>query len=79
MTELMVTTTDNPYNPFDERDSWKRFDEDNNYFTENLIAHIAVTSPELTREQYNHALNEAMKEIAKYNVLGSYMLVRREV
>lgn len=79
MTELMVTTEDNPYDPFDEFDSWQRFDEENNYFTMNYIARIANTSHELTRAQMNTALNDAMKEIVELDSLGVYVLARREV
>lgn len=75
---MMVTTLDNPYDPFDEFDSWHQFDEQHNYFTMNYIARVANTSHELTNAQMNYALNEAVQEIVQLDVLGIYTLVRRE-
>lgn len=39
--DLVLTTVDNPYNPHTEYVKWRRWDIDNGYDTESLIARVA--------------------------------------
>lgn len=74
---LWVTTIDNPFDPFESFDEWKRFDEDHGYYTCEYIARIANTSTDLTESEYNEAINDAVKEICRINALGIYKKVRQ--
>lgn len=38
--EFLITTIDNPYNPFSEYEDWLRFDEENGYNTQNYVARV---------------------------------------
>ena len=70
--ETWVTTLDNPFDPFEESENWKRFDEDHGYYTDSLVARMAKTHDELDDESYNLAIEEAVDKIVNLNLLGIY-------
>lgn len=74
----MLTTIDNPYDPFDNFDEWKAFDESKGYYTCEYLARIAKTSDELSQADEDLAINEAIDEILKMNILGIYKKVTKE-
>ena len=75
MGSVMLTTIDNPFDPFTQWDEWKRFDEDHKYYTCNYLARIAKTSDDLSDADYEHAIDLAIDEIVKFNILGIYKKV----
>ena len=46
--KCMLTTFDNPYNPFDEFTSWFMFDEEKGYHSCAYLGRIAKTSEQLS-------------------------------
>jgi hypothetical protein len=75
MKEVMLTTTDNPFDPFSQFDEWKSYDEGKNYFTCNYLARIAKISDELSETDESLEIERAINEIVKLNVLGIYLKV----
>lgn len=73
----MLTTIDNPYDPFTQFDDWKAFDELNGYYTCEYLARICNTYPEMTKEESDYEIQQAIDEICKLNVLGVYKKVTR--
>lgn len=71
----MLTTIDNPFNPFLEWDAWRSYDEHNKYFSCNLVDRIATTSNELSEEDYQKAIESAINEIIKYDPTCMYTKV----
>ena len=71
----MLTTIDNPYDPFAEYDNWLDFDRSKGYFTNEYLARIAVISPSLSDQEMSDAIEEAIDEIVALNVLGLYKKV----
>jgi hypothetical protein len=71
----MITTTDNPYNPFTQFDTWKAYDDDKGYHTCEYLARIAVTSHITSESDENLAIDEAIDEIVELNLLGIYKKV----
>lgn len=71
----MLTTADNPFDPFTEFDEWKKFDESKGYNTCAYLARIAKTSDELSETDQNLAIQSAIDEIVRMNVLGIYKKV----
>ena len=51
MEMCMLTTTDNPYDPFTQYEAWYRFDEDNGYHSCAFLARIARTSDQLSDKE----------------------------
>ncbi len=75
MRDVMVTTTDNPYNPFTQFDQWYDFDMLQGYNTCSYLARIAKTSPDLSPMDQAIAIEEAVDEIVEMNILGIYKKV----
>lgn len=76
--DAMLTTTDNPYNPFTQFIEWNAFDEAAGYYTCNYLARVAHVSESLSNEEYNTEINNAIDEIVKINVLGIYIKVTED-
>ena len=77
--EVMLTTSDNPFDPFTEFELWFRFDSSMNYFSCNYLARIAKTSDELTDADNALAIETAVDEIVQLNLTGNYKKVQRVV
>ena len=77
MTDLhMLTTTDNPFNPFTQYDDWLSFDEDRGYFTNGLLARIVRSSDELSEADQDLAVEIAIDEIVSEDRVGFYKKVK---
>jgi hypothetical protein len=72
MAESMLTTIDNPFNPFTQWDEWYAFDEAHGYDTLGFLARVVTTSDELSQADQNAAIDDAINEIVKENVSGIY-------
>jgi len=72
MEQFFVTTLDNPFCPFTQFDNWHAFDQDKGYNTCAYLARIVESSPELSEEEQIKAVNSAVDEICRLNVLGIY-------
>lgn len=73
----MLTTSDNPFNPFTQFNDWKSFDESKNYFTCSYLARIAKLSPEMSVADEQIEIERAIDEIVTLNVTGNYMKVKQ--
>lgn len=71
----MLSTSDNPYDPFTQFEDWNAFDMQKGYYTCSYLARIAKTSPDLSPEDYNLAIEQAIDEIIHYNLTGNYIKV----
>jgi hypothetical protein len=74
----MLTTVDNPFDPFTQFDEWNRFDEDRGYYTTALLARIVLTSDELSQADQDVAIELGIEEIVQENVLGLYKKVSQK-
>jgi hypothetical protein len=71
----MLTTIDNPYNPFTQFDEWLQFDESSGYFTIQYLARLTLTSPDLSEADESVAIENAIDEIVRENINGMYRKV----
>lgn len=60
---FMLTTKDNPFNPFTDYDDWYAFDQQKGYHSTEYQARIAFTSPDLTDEENEMIIDQAIEEI----------------
>jgi hypothetical protein len=76
MVESMLTTTDNPYDPFTQFDEWYAFDEAAGYHSSALLARIVRSSDDLSEADQSVAIEDAIDEVVRENVLGIYKKVQ---
>lgn len=69
----MITTIDNPYDPFTDYDSWYAFDEQQGYHTCSYLARIAQVSPIQTPKEEDTAIELAIDEIIEEDPFGIYI------
>lgn len=75
MSESMLTTVDNPFDPFTQFDVWYAYDESKGYHTSAFLARIVKSSDELSETDQSIAIEDAIDEIVRENVLGIYRKV----
>lgn len=78
MTEHMITTIDNPYNPYTHWDEWLQYDRSSGYYTIEYLARIVRSSDELSPADQALAEEQAIDEIISENVLGIYRKITRD-
>ena len=77
--EFMLTTIDNPFDPFEEFTSWFLFDVEKGYNTCSRLARIANISDELSEKEVDEEIERAIDEIIKYDFMNIYKKVKREL
>ena len=72
MAKAMLTTKDNPFDPFEDFASWFRYDLDKGYNSCEYLGRIAKTSEEFTEEENDIEVERAIDEIIKYDFMNIY-------
>lgn len=75
----MLTTKDNPFDPFDEFTSWFLFDCEKGYYTCNKIARLAKVSDEMSQKEINDEFNRAIDTLIENDFLDIYVRVSMDV
>ena len=78
-TEVMLTTFDNPFDPFDEFVSWFMFDVEKGYYTCSRLARIARYSEDFSTIEDKKETERAIDEIIDNDFLNIYKKVTRKV
>jgi len=71
----MLTTVDNPFDPFKQFDSWFLFDVEKGYNSCEYLGRIARTSEQLSDVENDAEIERAIDEIIKYDPLNIYKKV----
>ena len=74
----MLTTVDNPFDPFDQFDDWINYDMYLGYNSSAYLARIAFTSDQLSDRENEKVIEQAIDEIIKYDPFNLYIKVKRE-
>ena len=77
LTESMLSTDDNPHDPFDDYPQWYAYDQRMGYHTSDFIARIVQTSGELTEQMQVMHIAQAVDEAVRENTQGNYIKVTR--
>ena len=73
--KCILTTVDNPFDPFEQFTSWFMFDEEKGYHTCSYLGRIARTSDQLSEEENELENERAIDEILKYDFRNIYKKV----
>lgn len=76
--ETMLTTIDNPFDPFTQFDEWRAYDESKHYNSCAYLARVTTTSNDLSEADEALAIETAIDEIVSLNVLGLYKKATKE-
>lgn len=71
----MLSTKDNPYNPFDDFGKWFMYDVTHGYNSCGLLARIAHTSDGLTDEENDIIISQAIEDILLTDITDMYIKV----
>ena len=77
--EFVLTTIDNPFDPFEDFTSWFLFDVGKGYNSCSDLARIAKISDEMTEQEVSAERERANDEIIKYDFMGIYKKVKRSI
>lgn len=79
MKQYMLTTFDNPFDPFEDFKSWLSYDKDHGYDSSEMLARVAELSDEMTDVEENMEIERAIDEIIKYDFRNIYKKKSREL
>lgn len=79
MIQHMLTTVDNPFDPFTQFEEWYAFDVRKGYGSLSFLARIANVSPDLSLPNQSQAIETAIDEIIKENVSGMWRKVSKDI
>lgn len=77
VTEVFLTTIDNPYDFFDDFNRWYAYDVSKGYNTCSLIDRIAMISDEESNENINKEIERVVDKLAKWNLNGKYKKISK--
>ena len=73
----MLTTFDNPFDPFEQFTSWLMFDKEKGYDSCERVARIAKFSDDMTEKEIDEENERAIDEIIKYDFMNVYKKVTK--
>ena len=75
----MLTTIDNPFDPFEQFTSWMLFDKEKGYDSSERLMRIANISDDMTQKEVDEEIERAIDEIIKYDFMNVYVKVKKEL
>lgn len=76
MAKCLLTTIDNPYDPYEQFQSWFMYDTDKGYNSCGLLDRIARTSDSFSEEENEREIERAIDEIIKYDFRNIYKKIK---
>ena len=77
--EVTVTTTDNPFNPFEDFNSWFMFDIEKGYYTSSKLARLTNLNDNMTEKEENEEVERAVDKLIEIDPLDIYVKVTRDI
>ena len=77
LSNCMLTTYDNPYDPFEQFTSWLLYDNEKGYNSCGRLMRIAKISDDMTQKEEDEEIERAIDEIIKYDFMNVYKKVKR--
>lgn len=77
-TKVMLSTIDNPYNPFEDFNNWFLFDVQKGYNSCSYLARIAKVSEQFSEKENNDEIERAIDEIIEHDFMHVYIKVTQQ-
>lgn len=74
----MLTTNDNPFDPFEQFIPWFLFDNEKGYNSCGRLMRIAEISDEMSDAEIDEEIERAIDEIVKYDFTDTYIKATQE-
>lgn len=75
----MLTTFDNPFDPFEQFTDWFMFDVEKGYNSCSYLARIAKLTDDMSDQEVNDEIERAIDEIIQYDFMNIYKKVTKTV
>ena len=69
----MLSTIDNPYDPFEQFSSWLLFDKEKGYNSCEILARTVKLSDDMTEKEINEETERAIDQIIKFDPLNIFI------
>jgi hypothetical protein len=66
--QKVLSTSDNPWNPFKNYEEWRQFDTEHGYCCEAYQARMSITSVDMPEDLYTQRLNDDIEDILEFNM-----------
>lgn len=76
--ELMLSTSDNPFNPFEQFKEWYAFDVSHGYNTLGYLAAVAETSDDQFDIDNRLEMNQAIYDAERLNLTGNRIIIEKD-
>lgn len=73
----MLTTFDNPFDPFEQFTSWFMFDVEKGYNSCSYLARIAKLTDDMSDQEVSDEVERAIDEIIQYDFANIYKKVKK--
>ena len=77
-TDVMLTTIDNPFDPFEDFTSWFMFDIEKGYNSCGRLMRIAKVTDDMSQKEYDEAIETAIDELIIIDFLDIYRKVTKD-
>ena len=74
----MLTTIDNPFDPFEDFTSWFMFDIEKGYNSCGRLMRIAKVTDDMSQKEYDEAIETAIDELIRIDFLDIYRKVTKD-
>ena len=76
--QCMLTTFDNPFDPFEQFDSWFLFDIEKGYNSCGRLARIAQTTDDMSPKEIDDETERAIDKIIEFDFTNTYVKAIKE-
>ena len=76
--QCMLTTFDNPFDPFEQFDSWFLFDIEKGYNSCGRLARIAQTTDDMSPKEVDDEIERAIDKIVEFDFTNTYVKAIKE-
>ena len=77
MNDVMITTFDNPFDPFEQFTSWLMFDKEKGYDSCERVARLAKITSQMSQKEIDEEQERAIDRLIELDVLNIFKKVTR--